>query len=106
MSSTRASKPLKTKLFKESTINSYAWHFKLFQVNFHVLPLKPSKYFSFCDTVLAHEDIVVGFVIFLTKLSTPTCMLHQLVTNFAKSWLGHCNIKKKKKRKKRHSSMV
>jgi hypothetical protein len=28
--------------------------FKPFQVNFHVLPLKkPSKYFSFCDTVFS-----------------------------------------------------
>jgi hypothetical protein len=43
---------------------------------------------------LAHEDVVVGFVIFLTKLSTLTCMLHLLVTNFAKSWLDDYNIKK------------
>jgi hypothetical protein len=28
--------------------------FKPFQVNFHVLPFKkPSKYFSFCDTVFS-----------------------------------------------------
>jgi hypothetical protein len=28
--------------------------YKLFQVNFHVLPFrKPSKYFSFCDTVFS-----------------------------------------------------
>jgi hypothetical protein len=30
-----------------------------------VLPFKkPSKYFSFCDTVSAHGDVVVGFAIF------------------------------------------
>jgi sterol desaturase/sphingolipid hydroxylase (fatty acid hydroxylase superfamily) len=45
---------------------------------------------------LAHEIVVVGFVIFLTKLSTLTCMLHLLVTNFAKSWLDHYNIRKKR----------
>jgi hypothetical protein len=28
--------------------------FKTFQVNFHVLPFKkPSKYFSFCDTIFS-----------------------------------------------------
>ena len=43
-------KSLKPSYSKESTINSYAWYFTPFQVNFHVLPLKSSKYFSFCDT--------------------------------------------------------
>jgi hypothetical protein len=38
---------------KESTTNSYAWYFKPFQVNFHVLPFKTFKYFSFCDTVFS-----------------------------------------------------
>jgi hypothetical protein len=38
--------------------------FKSFQVNFHVLPFKTLKYFSFCDIFLAHEDVVVGFAIF------------------------------------------
>jgi hypothetical protein len=28
------------------------------------LSKKPSKHFSFCDTVLAHGDVVVGFAIF------------------------------------------
>jgi hypothetical protein len=38
---------------------------KPFQVNFLVLSFKkPSKYFSFCDTVSAHGDVVVGFAIF------------------------------------------
>jgi hypothetical protein len=50
---------------------------------------------------LAHEDVVVGFVIFLAKLSTPTCMLHLLVTNFAKSWLDHYNLKKEEKTRER-----
>jgi hypothetical protein len=60
---------------------------KPFQVNFHVLPFKKSsKYFSFCDTILAHGDVVVGFAIF-----------HIVI--FQKR-------KKKKRKEKRHSSMV
>jgi hypothetical protein len=35
--------PKNQSYFKESTINSYAWHFKPFQVNFHVLPFKTFK---------------------------------------------------------------
>ena len=54
---------------------------------------------------LAHEEVVDGFVIFHTKLSALTCMLHLLVTNFAKSWLDHYNIKNLKQIN-RHSSMV
>jgi hypothetical protein len=61
---------------------------KPFQVIFHVLPFrKPSKHFSFCDTVSAHGDVVVGFAIFHIVL-------------FQKE------RKKKRKKKKRHSSMV
>jgi hypothetical protein len=63
--------------------------FKPFQVNFHVLPFKKlSKYFSFCDTFSAHGDVVVGFAIF------------HIVT-FQKRKKG-----KKKRKEKRHSSMV
>jgi hypothetical protein len=35
--------PKNQSYFKGSTTNSYAWHFKLFQVNFHVLPFKTFK---------------------------------------------------------------
>jgi hypothetical protein len=57
---------------------------------------------------LAHGDVVVGFIIFLTKLSTPppTCMLHLLVTNFAKSWLDHYNFKKKKRKRKNKKALL
>jgi hypothetical protein len=53
-----------------------------------VLPFKkPSKYLSFCDTVLAHGDVVVGFAIF-----------HIVLIQKGK--------KRKKRKEKRHSSMV
>jgi hypothetical protein len=35
--------PKNQSYFKESTINSYAWHFKPFQANFYVLPFKTFK---------------------------------------------------------------
>jgi hypothetical protein len=38
---------------KESTINSYAWHFKPFQVNFRVLPFKTFKILLICDIVFS-----------------------------------------------------
>jgi hypothetical protein len=59
---------------------------KPFQVNFHVLPFKkPSKYFSFCDTIFSSWG-----------RSGRIC------------YLPYCYIikKEKKERKKRHSSMV
>jgi hypothetical protein len=59
--------------------------FKPFQVNFHVLPFKkPSKYFSFCDTVFSSWGH-----------SGRIC------------YLPYCNLsKKEKKKEKKHSSMV
>jgi hypothetical protein len=67
---------------------------------------KPSNTSHFLPLFLAHEDVVVGFVIFYTKLSTP------LLGNFIcsslilqESWSDHCNLKREKERK-RHSSMV
>jgi hypothetical protein len=78
---------------KDSTTNSYAWYFKPFQVNFHVLPFKTFKYLSFCDTVLAHEDVVVGFAIFHIELSTPqlACFIY-LSLILQESWSDHCNL--------------
>jgi hypothetical protein len=63
-----------------------------------VLPFKTFKYFSFCDTVLAHEDVVVGFVIFHTKLSTPrlACFICPSLI-LQESWSDHCNLQKGKK---------
>jgi hypothetical protein len=93
---------------KESTINSYAWYFKPFQVNFHVLPFKkPSNTSHFVPLFLAHENVVDGFVIFHTKLSTPrlgSFICSSLILQ--ESWSDHCNLKKTERKEKRHSSMV
>jgi hypothetical protein len=70
---------------KESTINSYAWHFKPFQANFHVLPFKIFKYFSFCDTIFSSwgRSGRVCYLPYWMKYPS-TCMLYLLVTNFAR----------------------
>jgi hypothetical protein len=65
---------------------------------------KPSNTSHFVPLFLAHEDVVDGFVIFHTKLSTPrlgSFICSSLILQG--SWLDHCNLKKKRKR---HSSMV
>jgi hypothetical protein len=61
---------------------------------------KPSKYFSFCDTVLAHEDVVVDFIIFHTKLSTPrlACFICSSLI-LQGSWSDNYIFKKKKIKK-------
>jgi hypothetical protein len=70
---------------KESTTNSYAWYFKPFQLNFHVLPFKTFKYFSFCDTIFCSWGRS-GWVCYLPYwIKYPsTCMLHLLIINFAR----------------------
>jgi hypothetical protein len=61
---------------------------KPFQVNFHMLPLKkPSKYFSFCDTVFSSWGRS-GRICYL-----PYCLFQK-------------EKKKGKKKEERHSSMV
>jgi hypothetical protein len=49
---------------------------------------------------LAHEDVVVGFVIFYIKLSTPrlACFICSSLI-LQESWSDHYNFKKKKKKK-------
>jgi hypothetical protein len=50
---------------------------------------------------LAHEDVVVGFVIFHTKLSTPrlgSFICSSLILQGI--WLDHCNLKRKGKKKR------
>jgi hypothetical protein len=67
MSYTRASNSQKPSCSIVSTINSYAWYLQAIPSKFSCATFekKPSKYFSFCDTVFsAHGDIVVGFAIF------------------------------------------
>jgi hypothetical protein len=46
--------------------------FEPFQVNFHVLPFKNLQNTSHFVTLFsAHEDVVLGIVIFYIELSTP-----------------------------------
>jgi hypothetical protein len=69
---------------------------------------KPSNTSHFVTLFLAHEDVVVEFVIFHTKLSTPrlACFICSSLI-LQESWSDHYNFKRKeKKEKKRHSSMV
>jgi hypothetical protein len=60
---------------------------------------KPSTTSHFVPPFLAHEDVVVGFVIFHTKLSTPrlaSFIFSSLILQG--SWSDHCNLKKEKKK--------
>jgi hypothetical protein len=87
---------------KESIINSYAWHFKPFQVNFHELPFKTFKSSHFVTLFLAHEDVVVRFVIFHTKLSTLRLACFICLSLILQgSWSDHYNFKKKRKKNKK-----
>jgi hypothetical protein len=67
---------------------------------------KPTNTSHFVPLFLAHEDVVVEFVIFHTKLSAPrlACFICSSLI-LQGSWSDHYNKKKKKKRK-RPSSMV
>jgi hypothetical protein len=58
---------------------------------------KPSTTSCFVPLFLAHEDVVVGFVIFYTKLSTPrlACFICSSLI-LQGSWSDHCNLKKRK----------
>jgi hypothetical protein len=60
---------------------------------------KPSNTSHFVPLFLAHEDVVVGFVIFHTKLST--LRLGSFIDSsliLQGSWSDHCNLNKKIKR--------
>jgi hypothetical protein len=65
-----------------------------------VLPFKkPSNTSHFVPLFLAHEDVVDGFVIFHTKLSTPrlgSFICSSLILQ--ESWSDHYNLKKEKKK--------
>jgi predicted nucleic acid-binding Zn ribbon protein len=56
----------------------------------------------FVPLFLAHEDVMVGFVIFHTKLSTPrlACFICSSLI-LQGSWSDHCNLKKERKRKEK-----
>jgi hypothetical protein len=62
---------------------------------------KPSTTSRFVPLFLDHEDVVVGFVIFHTKLSTPrlACFICSSLI-LQGSWSDHCNLKKKKRKEK------
>jgi hypothetical protein len=62
---------------------------------------------NFVPLFLAHGDVVVGITIFHIKLSTPrlgSFICSSLILQG--SWSDHCNLILKKKKEKRHSSMV
>jgi hypothetical protein len=58
---------------------------------------KPSNTSHFVTLFLDHEDVVVGFVIFHTKLSTPrlACFICSSLI-LQESWSDHYNFKKEK----------
>jgi hypothetical protein len=60
---------------------------------------KPSNTSHFVPLFLAHEDVVVGFVIFHTKLSTPRLTCFRCSSLILQgSWSDHCNLKKRKEK--------
>jgi hypothetical protein len=63
---------------------------------------KTSNTSRFVPLFSAHEDVVVGFVIFHTKLSTPqlACFICSSLI-LQGSWSDHCNLKKERKEKKK-----
>jgi hypothetical protein len=99
ISSTRASNSQKPKLFKRV-------HYKFLCMAFQTIPSKFScatfqnlqNTSHFVTLFLAHEDVVVGFVIFHIKLSTPrlACFIYSSLI-LQESWSDHCNLKKRKK---------
>jgi hypothetical protein len=60
---------------------------------------KPSTTIYFVPLLFAHEDIVVEFVIFHTKLSTPrlACFIYSSLI-LQGSWSGHCNLKRRREK--------
>jgi hypothetical protein len=61
---------------------------------------KPSNTSHSVTLFLAHEDVVVGFAIFHIELSTPrlACFICSSLI-LQGSWLDHCNLNKKEKKK-------
>jgi hypothetical protein len=99
---------LKTKLFQRV-------HYKFLCIVFQTIPSKFScatfqnlqNTSHFVILFLAHEDVVVGFVIFHTKLCTPRLACFICLSLILQgSWSDHYNLKKRKIMRKRHSSMV
>jgi hypothetical protein len=99
----RASNPQKSSYFQRV-------HYKFLCIVFQAIPSKfscatfkkPSNTSHFVPLFLAHEDVVVEFVIFHTKLSTPrlACFICSSLI-LQGSWSDHYNKKKRKKGKKK-----
>jgi hypothetical protein len=63
---------------------------------------EPSNTSHFVPLLLAHEDVVVGFVIFHTKLSTPRLACFICLSLILQgSWSNHFNLKKEKRKEKK-----
>jgi hypothetical protein len=93
--------PKNQSYFKESTINSYAWYFWTIPSKFACATFQNLQNTSHFMTLFsAHEDVVVGFVIFHIELSTPwlACFICSSLI-LQGSWSDHCNLIKKKKKK-------
>jgi hypothetical protein len=79
---------------KESTTNSYAWYFQTTSSKFSCATFQNLQNTSHIVTLfLAHEDVVIGFVIFHIKLSNPwlACFIC-LSLILQGSWSDHCNL--------------
>jgi len=108
MNSTRASKYQKPSYFQRV-------HYKFLCMVFQAIPSKfscatfqkPSNTSHFVPLFLAHEDVVDGFVIFHTKLSTPrlgSFICSSLILQG--SWSDHYNLKRKRKQTQRKAQRV
>jgi hypothetical protein len=104
----RTSNPLKPSYFQRVHYKFLCMVFQAILSKFSCATFqKPSTISYFVSLFLAYEDVVVEFVIFHTKLITPrlACFISSSLI-LQRSWSDHCNLKKKEKKRKRHSSMV
>jgi hypothetical protein len=99
----RASNPLKPSYFQRVQYKFLCIVFQATPSKFSCATFqKPSNTLHFVPLFLAHEDVVVGFVIFHTKLSTPrlACFIFSSLI-LQGSWSDHCNLKKEKRKEKK-----
>ena len=71
MSSTRVSKSLKTKLFHRVHYKFLCMVFPAIPSKFACATFKTFKILLVCDTVLAHEEVVVSLLSSILNLSAP-----------------------------------
>jgi hypothetical protein len=99
----RASNPLKPTYFQRVHYKFLCMVFEAILSKFSCATFqKPSTTSYFVPLFLAHKDVVVEFVIFRTKLSTPRlpCFICSSLI-LQGSWSDHCNLKKRRKEKKK-----